>query len=176
MRNIILYIATSNDGFIAKEDGDTSWLHDAAFHIEGEDFGYGKVLNTCDTILMGNATYKTVLGFDMPFPYPNHINFVFTRNKPQEQQPFVTFIDDAPAEFVSSLKKQTGKDIWLVGGGQINQLLLDAGLIDKIILTTVPTTLKKGIPLFAGDGNLSRYKTVENTSYANGFVQTTYLR
>lgn len=176
MRPLILYIATSTDGFIATEQGDTSWLHDPAFEIPGEDFGYTDLLKNCDTTLMGNSTYKAVLGFDMPFPYPNHQNFVFTKTPPTTSAEFVTFITEAPATFVANLKQQPGKSIWLIGGSQINQLLFEANLIDKIILTQVPKTLNNGIPLFTKTGTLSTFKIQEKVSFLNGFEQTTYLR
>lgn len=176
MRQIILYIATSTDGFIATEQGDTSWLHDPSFELPGEDFGYNDLLATCDTTLMGNSTYKAVSSFDMPFPYPNHKNYIFTQNLPKESVEFVEFVIESPVAFVANLKKVEGKSIWLIGGSQINQLLFEADLIDKIVLTKVPKTLKNGIPLFSGNGTHSAYKKQEEVNFSNGFSQTTYLR
>jgi dihydrofolate reductase len=76
-------------------------------------------------------------------------------------------------DFVRQLKRQTGEDIWLVGGGQINTLLLNNDLIDKMILTLFPLNLGEGIPLFHGNYTEVNFSTGKSKSYQNGIVQLT---
>lgn len=175
MRKIILYIAASMDGYIARTDGNTDWLHDKKFIIPDEDFGYTAFLQTIDTTLMGNNTYKEVLGFDMPFPYPEFHNYVFSRSAQQDTE-YVSFVKDDVADFIEKLKEQPGKDIWLIGGGQLNAAVLNAGLLDEIILTYIPIILGRGIPLFSEEAREHKLKLIptENKLYRNGFLQVRY--
>ena len=150
MRPITLYIAASIDNFIARTDGNVDWLESPEFHLPNEDFAYREFYDSIDCTLMGNNTYKAVIDFDIPFPYSDKTNFVFSQKTPAHGNEHVTFVSDDILEFVRKLKTKSGKGIWLIGGGQINSLLLENNLIDKIILTIVPITLGEGIPLFHG--------------------------
>ncbi|WP_162051566.1 dihydrofolate reductase family protein [Pontibacter pamirensis] len=171
MRKTVLYIAASLDGYIARPDGSTAWLHDEIYTIKGEDFGYSEFLQTIDTTLMGHSTYKVVLGFDMPFPYPDKANYVFSRSSGHTDTEHVKYISTDAAEYIQKLKQKPGKDIWLIGGGQLNTLLLNHNLIDEIILTYVPRVLGEGIPLFAPGAQETKLKVHSSKSYDNGFVQ-----
>jgi dihydrofolate reductase len=175
LRKIILYIAASTDGYIARPDGNIDWLQDKKYAIPDEDFGYTAFLQTIDTTLMGHSTYKEIMGIDMPFPYPDLKNYVFSRSK-QEDTAFATFVSDHVVDFIEQLKEQPGKDIWLIGGGQLNATVLNAGLLDEIILTYIPIILGKGIPLFSADTNEHKLKLIptENKLYRNGFLQVRY--
>lgn len=176
MRQVILYIAASMDNYIAKSDGDTYWLHDPEFDSKDEDYGYNALMKSIDTTLMGNATYEVVMGFDVPFPYPDTINYVFSRKNGAQETEHVKFVSEDPVSFVQQLKKNQGKDIWLIGGGQINTLLLNANLVDRVILTIAPLTLGEGIPLFASGLGFHKFKVEETKSYSSGLVQITYAR
>lgn len=174
MRKVVLYIATSLDNYIAKPDGGTDWLHTPEFAIPNEDYGYGKLIESIDTTLMGNNTYRQVESFEGPFPYADKTNFVFTRSQSNIDNDHVSFISGDVADFVRKLKESEGKNIWLIGGGQINSILLDNDLIDSLILTLIPTTLGDGIPLFSGKSNQMKFELVESKSYDSGLIQLTY--
>lgn len=108
----------------------------------------------------------------MPFPYLDKKNYVFSRS-PNPPAEHVEFISHNAVEFMKQLKKQVGQNIWLIGGGQLNTLVLNAGLLDEIILTYIPIVLGKGIPLFA-DGAREHMLKLQNTrTYDNGFTQLT---
>lgn len=155
MRKVRLYIAQSLDGFIAREDGKVDWLEvEPGGEEPGTDYGYAEFLAQIDTTLMGYNTYREILGFGIPFPYPDKTNYVFSRNHKKEDENPVEFISSDATGFVANLKSDSGKDIWLIGGAELNRVLLDAGLIDEIIVTTKSTLLGSGIPLF-GKGNES---------------------
>jgi dihydrofolate reductase len=175
MRRIILYIAASLDGYIARPDGNIDWLTDKKYNIPDEDFGYTAFLQTIDTTLMGNTTYQQVLGFDTPFPYSDLKNYVFSRSAHADTE-HATYVKDNPVEFIEQLKEQPGKDIWLIGGGQLNSLVLNAGLLDEIILTYIPIILGQGIRLFSEDAgeHKLKLKPTEGSQYRNGFVQLKY--
>ncbi|MER2999560.1 dihydrofolate reductase family protein [Pontibacter populi] len=170
MRKLILYIAASLDGYIARTDGSFDWLEHEAFALEGEDYGYSDFMQTIDTTLMGHSTYKAILGMDMPFPYTDKTNYVFSRSSHEDTEQ-VQYVNDDPITFVKQLQQQPGKDIWLIGGGQLNTLFFNAGMIDEIILTYVPFVLGKGIPLFAPIATEQRLQVTETQNYKNGFVQ-----
>lgn len=174
MGKIILYSALSLDGFIAKPDGSVDWLHDPAFHIEGEDFGYKAFYEGVGTTLMGNNTYREILNMDIPFPYPETKNYVFSRFKDTKDTEYVQFAKEKILDFVPKVQAETQKDVWLIGGAQINGLLLKAGLIDQLILTIIPVIIGKGIPLFSGEDLDSKWKLKHSQTYANSFVQVVY--
>lgn len=176
MREVILYSAASLDNFIARPDGGIDWLHYPEYEVPGEDYGYHDFYNTIDTTLMGNNTYKMVLGFDVPFPYPEKTNYVFTHSQEYKNTEYVSFISEDIAGFVKELKTKPGKDIWLVGGGQINTLLLNNDLIDKMILTLIPIILGEGIQLFNGVAKEVKFDLVESKSYKSGLAQLTFKR
>ncbi|WP_242920915.1 dihydrofolate reductase family protein [Pontibacter liquoris] len=171
MRRVILYIAASQDGYIARPDGSIDWLEDAAYALEGVDFGYSAFMQSIDTTLMGHTTYKQVLGFDAPFPYSDKTNYVFSRSAhPDTAQ--AHFVHEDPATFTRQLQQLPGKDIWLIGGSELNTVLLNAGLINEVIITTIPVILGQGIPLFAIGAQETKLHLHHSRSYQNGFVQT----
>ena len=175
MRKIILYIAASIDNYIAKEDGSVKWLDDPDYALPGEDYGYTAFYKSIDTTLMGNATYEEVLGFDVPFPYPDKKNYVFSRSEKESDSEFVEYFSGDIAKFTKQLKEKPGKDIWLIGGGQINTILLINGLIDKIILTIIPITLGDGIPMFhEGSSAVTKFDLEKCQAYESGLVQMTF--
>ncbi|KEQ22417.1 dihydrofolate reductase family protein [Paenibacillus tyrfis] len=146
-RPLVLYIATSLDGYIARENGEIDWLDDA----EGEgDNGYSEFYETIDTVLMGNKTYEHTFELADQFPYPDKKCYVFSRSERQPNQ-HVTFVTGDVPVFIEKLKEQDGSKIWIVGGAEILDVLLKSNLVDEFIITMMPTILGKGIPLFKKD-------------------------
>ncbi len=173
MRNVILYIATSLDGYIARANGQVDWL-DAIPNPNQLDYGYQAFLNTIDTTLMGNNTYQTILGFGGPFPYPDTTNYVFSRSE-QPAAPYIEYVTQDPVAFVRSVKQANGKAIWLIGGGQLNTVLINAGLIDELIISIAPVVLGSGIPLFGSGVRGTALTLVKSESFETGFAQLTYV-
>lgn len=169
MRKIILYIATSLDSYIARNDHSLDWL------FTDQDYGYTPFLGTIDTTLMGYTTFEQVLGFG-EFPYQDKKNFVFTRNHADTNYPYAVFISGNIEQIVTELKNAEGKDIWLIGGGEINTILLNANLIDSIIISIHPVILGAGIPLFTGIIRESHFELVDTVSFSSGLVQLTYKK
>ena len=120
---------------------------------------------------MDYNTFKEIIGFSIPFPYPDKKNYVFSKNHRNEENLPAEFISTKVVEFVKSLKEANGKHIWLVGGGEINKTLLNNDLIDEIILTIKPVILGEGIPMFSSGTEFRKFQIIESTTLHNNFVQ-----
>ncbi|QDY85344.1 dihydrofolate reductase [Paenibacillus polymyxa] len=144
---VVLYIAMSLDGYIALPDGSVDWLFDVKG--DGGDNGYADFYDTVGTVLMGRLTYEEVLKLSDDFLYTGKSCYVLTRSLTEQQQaPHVTFTDEALTELVPRLQKQSEGLVWLVGGGQLVQAFMQAGLLEKAIIAIIPKVLGQGIPLF----------------------------
>ena len=152
-RNIILYIGTSIDGYIANEDGTLEWLEST--EVEG-DSGYNSLLERIDTVVMGKGTYDVVRGFDMDYPYSEYKNYVFSKSVSGSDE-YATFINEEAKTFIKNLKQKPGKDIWLIGGGKLAREFFKDNLIDEIQLGIAPIILGKGITLYTGDDITQNY-------------------
>ncbi|TWT24876.1 dihydrofolate reductase family protein [Planomicrobium sp. CPCC 101110] len=144
-RRIVCYIAISLDGYIATEDDSLEWL----FKVEGEgDAGYGEFIKTIDTVVMGRRTYDWVMeaegGKD---PYPDKECYVFSTTEHGRKEN-VKYTDEEILPFAERLRREPGKDIWVVGGGSLLHGFLKEKLIDEFIISIAPTLIGKGIPLF----------------------------
>src|SRR5258705_5301630 len=147
-RKIIVYIATSADGYIARKDGNVDWLNHPR---TAGDYGMGAFFKTIDTILWGRKTYETALGFDQKgsgLGYGSKIKYyVFSRNPKKIIDSELEFVREPVKDFANRLRAQPGKDIWMMGGGGIIASFLDAGEVDEFIIHVIPTFIGEGIPL-----------------------------
>jgi dihydrofolate reductase len=147
-RSIVLYIASSLDGYIAGENGELDWLPGAteeSSQIE-DDCGYSDFYQTVDTVIMGKVTYDQILTFG-EFPYPDKKCYVFS-TKEKGSTEYVEFVNEDVLSFVQKLKQQNGSKIWLVGGADMIESFMKVHAIDEFIIMVIPTILGKGIPLF----------------------------
>ena len=166
MRIIILFIASSLDGFIARENGDVSWLFTDA------DYGYKNFYKSVDTVIMGRKTYEKSLEFEKE-PYKDKKCYVFSRNKSPRKFENVEFVNDA-VSFAKKIIKSKGRDIWLVGGSDIISIFLNNGLLDEVIIYQHPVILGRGIPLFKKIKKDVKLKFVKSRIYKSGLVQLNY--
>jgi dihydrofolate reductase len=146
-RSVIVHIGTSADGYIARPDGDLEWL---TSRPKPEGFyGMGAFMRSIDTKLLGRKTYEMSRRLGAKFDSKGR-TFVFSRHAAPDDIPSgLEFVHDAIGPFVSRLREQPGKDIWLMGGGQLIASFLDEQAIDEIVLTVVPVFIGDGIPLIA---------------------------
>ena len=173
MKKIKLYIATSIDGHIARNDGDIDWLTD--YPITSElNYGYDEFYNSVDTVLMGGRTYRELLCMDVLWTYRDKMTYVITRN-PLGEKENILFISDNVIETISQLRKVEGRDIWLVGGGELTSMLLNNNLIDEMIITTIPIILGSGIPLFPNNPKETNWEAIQTQKYENGIIQTKFV-
>ena len=143
MRKIIVHIASSADGFIARPDGDVKWLDRPQ---TAGDYGMAAFYKTIDTVVMGRKTHDIAVKLGQP-SYPGKKNFVFSRTKRASGVPNVEMVNADPGEFARRLRRTKGKNIWLVGGAELNAALLDAGQVDEFVIHIVPFVIGEGIPL-----------------------------
>lgn len=174
MRKIILYIATSLNGKIAKLDGSVDWLESIP-NPEKIDHGYSEFYKSIDTTIEGNKTYNQILSWGIEFPYTDKKNYVFTRNKSLKDTKYVEYISENHVDFIKQLKRKKGKDIWIIGGGQLNTIFLNEKLIDEIQVFVMPIILTNGIELFETLPNETKLKLIETKSHSTGAVEIKYL-
>lgn len=144
MGKVILYITTSEDGFIADQHGQVDWLPQPSGK---EDFGYNAFYKDIHSIAMGRKTYEQILDWGQ-WLYSGKPTYVFTSRKITAGTPNTKVLNESAKEFVGQQKsKFSGKNIWLLGGGELIKSFCNDNLIDECIITVVPTTLGKGVPL-----------------------------
>lgn len=173
MRKIKLYIAISLNGKIANSDGGVDWLESIP-KPDNTDYGYADFYNSIDTTIQGYNTYRQVIDWGIEFPYKEKKNYVLTKKQEIENTEFVEFINMDPVNFVKDLKEQSGGDIWLIGGGQANTLILNAGLLDEIHVFVMPIILSGGIELFDAFPKETHLKLFETITYSSGVVGLKY--
>ena len=169
MRKVILYVAVSADGYIARENGDVDWLD--AYH---GDFGYKEFMSRIDTVVMGYGTFEKSLSFGDPDIFKGHAYYIFTRNHTDVTHDDVEFVTEEPREFMERLKNTSGKDIWLMGGGQLVRSFLEADLVDEIMIFMIPTILGSGIPLFPPPARQLELTLINTESYEEGVTLLHY--
>ena len=169
-----VFIATSVDGFIARSDGELDWL--GAPPEEGaEDYGYKKFMDTVDVLVMGRNTYGKVLSFG-EWPYGTKSVIVLSHHSvqiPEQIAKFVEAMSCSPIELVNLLTKRGAEHLYINGGRTI-QGFLDAGLIQRLIITRIPVLIGDGIPLF---GPLQRdvgLRHIETRVFPGGLEQSEY--
>ena len=169
---VSVFIGTSVDGFIAREDGAIDWL--TAFE-SGEDYGYAEFFASVDALVMGRHTYESVLTFP-EWPYGDKRVVVLSSRPveiPAHLSATVELMSAPPREVVRRLAERGFRHLYVDGGRTIQAFLRD-GLIDELIITRVPILIGRGIPLFGplpGDTGL---RHLETRSFANGLVQSRY--
>ena len=173
MRKIKAYIAISLNGKIADSEGNVHWLESIP-NPDNNDHGYSDFYKSIDTTIQGYTTYYQVINWDIKFPYAGKKNYVLTRKQGLENTENVEFISKNHIAFIKQLKKQEGKDIWLIGGGQINTMLLNENLIDELQVFTMPIIIPSGIELFESLPKETHLKLIETKSYTTGAVELKY--
>jgi dihydrofolate reductase len=170
MRKVTFGGANSLDNFIARPDHAVDWLKwsKEAASVMTE---YWK---TIDTVVMGRKTYEVARKGGMR-SYPGVKNYVFSRTIRRSPDDEVEIISEDAAEFVRKLKKRKGKDICVMGGGELAHSLFEAGLIDEIGLSIHPVLLGAGIPLFLPMKRQIDLELLECKPFKNGCVLVRYL-
>ena len=170
-----IYIATSLDGYIARENGDLDWLPGSGGQDGDEDYGYHDFMDSIDVLVIGRNTYEMVLSFGQ-WPYGNRPVVVLS-SKPVQIPPDIAETVEArscsPAELVKELAERGAKHLYIDGGKTI-QGFLNAGLIQQLIITRIPVLIGRGIPLFGPLDKDIRLRHIDTRSFAQGLVQSTY--
>jgi dihydrofolate reductase len=171
-RNVIVHIATSADGYIARPDGDIEWLTSRPAP-EGF-YGLNAFMRAIDTKLLGRKTYEASLRMGARFDSKSRY-IVFSRQAPPADAPSgVEFVSGAIGPFVSRLREQPGKDIWLMGGGELIASFLDEHAIDEFVISVAPVFIGDGIPLIARRHRHVPLELHSTERFEDGLVQLRY--
>jgi dihydrofolate reductase len=171
-RKIIVYIATSADGYIARPDGDVAWLDRP--RPKG-NYGIGEFFKTIDTILWGRKTYAKGIEMGMKSGFgPRIKNYVFSRRPQKSGMPEFEFVSGPIKPFAQLLRQQRGKNIWMMGGGEIIAAFLDVGEIDEFRIHVIPVLIGEGIPLVQPRNRLIRLKLLSSKKSPDGVVSLHY--
>ena len=179
MPKVVLYIATTLDGYIASSDGGVDWL--TPFEKSGEDYGYEAFAATVSTVIMGGKTYRHLLPLLPPggWAYPGMKSYILTRQGQAALQPpqgadIEAYHGDLVA-LVKKVKAETARDVFLVGGGEIIRAFAAENLIDEMILFIMPVMLGDGIQLFpVGQASTRTPKLLTSKDYPSGVVMLHY--
>jgi dihydrofolate reductase len=165
-----VFIATSLDGFIARTDGGLDWLPVDG----GEPHGYDEFMATIDALVIGRRTFETVLSFDA-WPYGETPVFVLSSDAlaPAPAGAVVERMSGAPVDIVRQLEARGIEHVYVDGGVTI-QRFLQAGLIQRLVITRLPIILGAGIPLFGPIGRDIALRHVATRVYPS-FVQSEYV-
>ncbi len=168
---IVYFVASSIDGFIATDDGGVDWL--APFNDSGEDFGYGKFYASIDAILMGSGTYEFALK-RASWPHSGMPTWVFTNRDLPLLDPAIELTSRTPREVAAALRVAGVERAWLMGGGKLANSLRGEGLLSEYMIAVVPVMLGSGIPLFANGQRIDSLKLVDAKRYECGIVGLHY--
>lgn len=170
-RKVILYIAMSVDGYIAGPGDDLSFL--SVVEKEGEDYGYGNFTAGVDTVIMGRKTYDWVMKQVPEFPHADKETYIITRTeRPPEGK--TVFYTGNLQDLIASLRKKPGKTIFVDGGAEVVNTLLDQRLLDEMIISIIPNLVGDGIPLLKPGRNFQMLELVSCKSFEKGLVQLHY--
>ena len=146
-RKIIVNIATSADGYIARLDGNLDWL--TSRPAQKGFYGLPEFERSIDAKILGRKTFDRSLQMGARFG-AGAAHYVFTRRSPPAFVPAgVHFVTGSIAAFADRIRTEAGKNVWMMGGGEIIGSFLDEDAIDEFIITVVPTFIGAGIPLLA---------------------------
>lgn len=180
MRQVKYFVANSLDNYIARPDGAVEWLFN-----DGTDYGMAEFFRSIDAVLMGRKTFEFATGQTANRKSKKKSkkrsaggwgmkSYVFSRTLRTGPDDDFILVSESAGEFVRELKKQPGKDIWLMGGGELAGSLLSESVVDAISLNIHPVLLGRGIPLFSNLSTQVNLELLASKSHKNGCVQVDY--
>ena len=171
MRKVVLGLGISLDGYIARADGAVDFL------FMPKDYSMGPFFATIDTAIMGRKTYDDALkmgGGD--FSGSKMKNYVFSHSQSPGERGGVTFVNESPKPFIEKLRKQPGKNIWLMGGGELARDFLKDDVVDELYIGIVPILIGEGRPLFPGGSPQREFTLLKNKTFPKGLIALKYAR
>lgn len=170
MRKIILALGISIDGYIARLDDTFDFL------FMPKDFSMAEFFASIDTGIMGRKTYEVSKAVGEGSFGPKIKTYVLSRTQPPGEREGKTFLNVAPQSLVEEIRQHQGKDVWLMGGGEIARDFLKADLVDELHLGVVPVLLGEGLPLFPRGFPQRNFELIENKSFSQGLISLKYKR
>ena len=171
-RKIIVNIATSADGYVARPDGNLDWLTERP--APKGFYGLPEFERSIDAKILGRKTFDRSLQMGARFS-AGAVHYVFSRRAPTASVPAgVHFVTESIAAFAERLRTQAGKNVWMMGGGEIIGSFLDEDAIDEFIITVVPTFIGEGVPLLAPRHREVALSLLGIQQFPDGVVQLHY--
>lgn len=168
-RKVILGLGISLDGYIARRDGSVDFL------FMPKDYSMGEFFKTIDTAVLGRKTYDDGLKMGGTFTGKTKY-YVFSRSLPPGMRDGAMITNDSPAAVIAEIRKTPGKNIWLMGGGELIREFLKEDLVDELYIGVVPTLIGEGIPLFPSGYPQREFDLIENKTYSQGMIAFRYER
>jgi len=170
VRKIILGLGISIDGYIARLDGTFDFL------FMPRDFSMAEFFASIDTGIMGRKTYDVAKAQGGGSFGPKIKTYVLSRTLPPGEREGMNFVNGSPQALVEEIRQRKGKDIWLMGGGEIARDFLKADLVDELHLGVVPVLLGEGLPLFPSGFPQRNFELIENKTFSRGLISLKYKR
>lgn len=172
-RDVVIYAASSLDGYLAPPDGSVAWLEPFG---NGPDLGFDHFLDTVGSLVTGRTTFEQVRTFGA-WPYGSRPTAVLSRRGGVTDLPLGARTDDGSdlRSLVAALQEESGSGTtWLLGGGLLHQSFLAEDIVDEIWTHIMPVLLGDGIPLFPAAYPPTKLHLVESTAHENGVVLVRY--
>ena len=176
MREVVLFLAMSLDGYLADPQGKVDWISGQEADCPEDQDSYTEFVKGIDTVILGWRTYEQIVTELSPgeWVYAGLLSYVITHRQIPAQEEII-FTDTDPCRLVRELKEKQGKNIWICGGAQVIRQLMREDLIDVYHLSVIPAILGKGIRLFPELENERKLKLTK-TSTSNGITELIYTR
>ena len=170
-RAVVLGLGISLDGYIARPDGAVDFL------FMPKDYSMAPFFKIIDAAILGRKTYEVAQkmggggfrSFKMEY-------YVMSRTLPSGERDGLVFTSESPVQLVSRLRKKKGKDVWLMGGGELARAFLIDDLVDELHLGVVPVLLGSGLPLFPPGFPQRNFALLENKTFSRGLISLKYRR
>lgn len=172
---ITLHMVSSLDGFIARPDGDISWMHSTDTYAPGKTLTEEYItefLSTIDCYVMGSKTYEHAL--ELGWPYGDKPVFVLTNRNLKTDRANVKFYSGDLDILASKQLRHTYRNIWVVGGSMLVKDFLRLRLADEIVISVIPIILGEGLLFFDYIGQEIPLRLKDSTAYSDGMVELTY--
>jgi dihydrofolate reductase len=171
MRKVILGLGISLDGYIARPNGAVDFL------FMPQDYSMGPFFATIDTAIMGRKTYDDALKMGGGgFGDSKMKSYVFSHSQPPGGRGGVTFVNESPQSFVEQLRRGPGKNIWLMGGGELARDFLKDDVVDELYIGIVPVLIGEGRRLFPSCFPQREFTLLENKTFSKGLIALKYAR
>jgi len=172
-RKVILFIAMSLDGYIAKTNDDISFL--SIVEQKGQDYGYSDLIKSIDTVIIGRKTFDMVAAMGFEYPHTDKDVYIISRTSRPSVGTFKYYTGELK-DLVFELKSRQGKNIYCDGGAEIVNALMKDNLIDEFIISVIPIMLGGGVRLFKNGRPETNLQLIDSRNFDKGLVQLHYSR
>ena len=168
MRKIRYGVAMSLDGYIAGPNGEADWI------VIDPDVNFAEIWAQFDTLLMGRRTYEAAIVRLGKTSFQGMKTFVVSRTLKQADHPEVTILSELNRDWMETLRAQNGKDIWLMGGGELFRSLLQMDAVDTVEVHIIPVLLGGGVPLLPPSAQQTKLTLSSHKIYRSGLISLIY--